>query len=327
MSSDIMAGWRQRRFPPQFRIAPAVDASSHEPAPAPLLGTPPAAGADEATSAPTLTPTSAPTLTPTPTEAPSGPPDGRAPLPPDPGDLSDDAVARIATEVWRAHRRATGPRAQERPDRAVRMAGRHLAGATNHLGTAGITTHDHDGQPYVLGLELVVLTQEEDPAMTRPTITETVRPTVKRAGRVIQQAEVIVGVPPDEGRADDDAPVGDAPDGDSNGGDPNGELPNGDQERGQGNAHDNARHDNARHDNIDFGIDLGTTNSAVAVAAGRRPGSSATARGEEFTPSAVYVGRSGNVRVGQAAANAVVADPDNAVAEFKLQDGPAATRT
>ena len=58
--------------------------------------------------------------------------------------------------------------------------------------------------------------------MTRPTITETVRPTVKRAGRVIQQAEVIVGVPADEGRAGGDGS--------------NGEAPNGDQERGQGNA-------------------------------------------------------------------------------------------
>lgn len=171
----VMTEWRQRRFPPEFRIAPAVETSSPEPAAGPGDATP-AAGA---------------------TEAPSGPLEGRQA--PDPSALSDDAAAQVATEVWRAHRRVSGPRAQERPDRAVRMAGKHLAGAADHLGSAGITVHDHDGQPYVLGLELVVLTHEEDPAVTSPTIRETVRPTVKRSGRVIQEAEVIVSVPVQDG--------------------------------------------------------------------------------------------------------------------------------
>lgn len=183
---NLVAGWRQRRFPPEFRIAPPDEVTPSEPAP-PSPAEPP----DEVTPSARVT------------EAPSGPLDGRAPLPRDPGDLSDDAAALVATEVWRAHRRVTGPRAQERPDRAVRMAGKHLAGATDHLGSAGITAHDHDGQPYVLGLELVVLAHEEDPAVTSPTITETVRPTVKRSGRVIQEAEVIVSVPVKNAQDDD----------------------------------------------------------------------------------------------------------------------------
>lgn len=181
----VMAGWRQRRFPPEFRIASPDEVTPPEP---PSPAEPP----DEPTP-------SAPA-----TETPSGPPEGRAPLSvQDPTDLSDDAAAQVATEVWRAHRRVTGPRAQERPDRAVRMAGKHLAGAADHLGSAGITAHDHDGQPYVLGLELVVLAHEEDPAVTGPTITETVRPTVKRSGRVIQEAEVIVSVPVKDGHPND----------------------------------------------------------------------------------------------------------------------------
>lgn len=166
MISDIVAEWRQRRFPPEFRIGPVAD--------------------------------------PPPSEPPSAPAEERpVPATQDPGTLPDDAAAQVATEVWRAQRRVTGPRAQERPDRAVRMAGKHLAGAADHLGAAGITAHDHDGQPYVLGLELVVLAHEEDPAVTSPTITETVRPTVRRAGRVIQEAEVIVSVPVKD-RQDDD---------------------------------------------------------------------------------------------------------------------------
>ncbi|WP_129788330.1 Hsp70 family protein [Promicromonospora panici] len=74
-------------------------------------------------------------------------------------------------------------------------------------------------------------------------------------------------------------------------------------------------------DNIDFGIDLGTTNSAVAVGSGSTAQILRTARGAEFTPSVVHVGRSGNVRVGQTAADQVVADPGNTVAEFKLRMG------
>jgi hypothetical protein len=39
--------------------------------------------------------------------------------------------------------------------------------------------------------------------VTSPTITETVRPTVKRSGRVIQEAEVIVSVPVKNAQDDD----------------------------------------------------------------------------------------------------------------------------
>ncbi|WP_129788331.1 hypothetical protein [Promicromonospora panici] len=207
MSSEVMAGWRQRRFPPEFRIGPVADAPSHEPAPP---SPEPAVQTDEATPSARVT------------DTPSGTQEVWAAG--NPTDLSDDAAAQVATEVWRAHRRLSGPRAKERPDRAVRMAGKHLAGAADHLGSAGITAHDHDGQPYVLGLELVVLAHEEDPAVTGPTITETVRPTVKRSGRVIQEAEVIVSVPVQNGQ-----PNGSPADG------PN-DSQDDDQERGQHHA-------------------------------------------------------------------------------------------
>jgi hypothetical protein len=163
----VRGGWRQLRYPPEFRIpADAVRAVPVENVPAEE----PAA------------------------EEPAGPQPGQ----PTPGpDLTDDAVARVATDLWRARRKVAGPRAQEQPGRAVRMADRHLAGAAEHLDQAGISVHDHDGQPYVLGLELEVLAEEPSPAVTRPTITETVRPTVRRSGRLIQLAQVIVGVPPE----------------------------------------------------------------------------------------------------------------------------------
>ncbi|PUB26826.1 molecular chaperone DnaK [Promicromonospora sp. AC04] len=74
-------------------------------------------------------------------------------------------------------------------------------------------------------------------------------------------------------------------------------------------------------DTIDIGIDLGTTNSAVAVAKGASAEVIRNNRNLEFTPSAVYVNRSGNVRVGQVAHDRVVSDPGNSCAEFKLRMG------
>lgn len=172
LMESTIAGWRQRRFPQEFRIAPVLSPPSPDEAP---LEAPSPAAVPEAPSASVGGASAVPTA--------------------DPGDLPDGAVARVATDLWRARRRVTGPQAAERPDRAARLAGKHLEGARDHLEAAGIEIHDHDGQPYVEGLELVVLAYEEDPAVTRPTIKETVRPTVRRAGQVIQQADVIVGVP------------------------------------------------------------------------------------------------------------------------------------
>lgn len=72
---------------------------------------------------------------------------------------------------------------------------------------------------------------------------------------------------------------------------------------------------------VDFGIDLGTTNSAIARAEGADAVIIRNIHQREFTPSAVHVGPSGNVVVGDAARHRVQADPGNAVAEFKIKMG------
>ncbi|GAA4703010.1 molecular chaperone DnaK [Promicromonospora umidemergens] len=74
-------------------------------------------------------------------------------------------------------------------------------------------------------------------------------------------------------------------------------------------------------DTIHIGIDLGTTNSAAALATGASAEMVRNTQNLEFTPSAVYVSRSGNVLVGRKAGARVVAEPDNACAEFKLRMG------
>lgn len=72
---------------------------------------------------------------------------------------------------------------------------------------------------------------------------------------------------------------------------------------------------------IDFGIDLGTTTSAIAQATANDAKVIRNNLQAEYTPSAVYVSRSNKILVGAAAKSRVESDPGNACAEFKLQMG------
>lgn len=74
-------------------------------------------------------------------------------------------------------------------------------------------------------------------------------------------------------------------------------------------------------ENIDFGIDLGTTTSIIAVATADDATVIRNNRRAEYTPSAVYISRSNKVLVGEPAKDRVEDDPDNACAEFKLRMG------
>ena len=74
-------------------------------------------------------------------------------------------------------------------------------------------------------------------------------------------------------------------------------------------------------DTIDFGIDLGTTNSAIAVATDGDVTVIKNNEGWDTTPSAVWIPKQGMVEVGRRARDRVESDPDNATAEFKLEMG------
>jgi molecular chaperone DnaK len=74
-------------------------------------------------------------------------------------------------------------------------------------------------------------------------------------------------------------------------------------------------------DTIDFGIDLGTTNSAIAVADGENVSVLKSESDREITPSAVWIPKRDHIYVGDRAREKVEKDPDNAVAEFKLAMG------
>jgi molecular chaperone DnaK len=78
---------------------------------------------------------------------------------------------------------------------------------------------------------------------------------------------------------------------------------------------------------IDFGIDLGTTNSEIAHLNGTSAPVIKNLEGIEYTPSAVWLDRGNNLVVGRTAREYSFRDPDNAFTEFKLQMGSDAVFT
>ena len=66
-----------------------------------------------------------------------------------------------------------------------------------------------------------------------------------------------------------------------------------------------------------IGIDLGTTNSAMAVMEGSEPEILVNAEGDRTTPSVVGFGKDGKRTVGKAAKNKAVTNPENTVASVK----------
>ena len=72
---------------------------------------------------------------------------------------------------------------------------------------------------------------------------------------------------------------------------------------------------------IDYGIDLGTTNSSIAVFEKNGPRIIRNNENEQFTPSAVWIEKNGALRVGRAAKERALSDPINGAVEFKLPDG------
>ncbi|MEU4986074.1 Hsp70 family protein [Streptomyces sp. NPDC021969] len=74
---------------------------------------------------------------------------------------------------------------------------------------------------------------------------------------------------------------------------------------------------------VDFGIDLGTTTSAIAVAENGSVRVIKNVHDWDVTPSAVWMPKPGEVHVGGKAKQRVESDPANAHAEFKLEMGVA----
>ena len=70
-----------------------------------------------------------------------------------------------------------------------------------------------------------------------------------------------------------------------------------------------------------IGIDLGTTNSCVAVMEGGEPVVIANAEGSRTTPSVVAFTKDGERLVGQIAKRQAITNPDRTVASIKREMG------
>ncbi|MBM4091843.1 MAG: Hsp70 family protein [Planctomycetes bacterium] len=77
---------------------------------------------------------------------------------------------------------------------------------------------------------------------------------------------------------------------------------------------------------IDYGIDLGTTNSSIAVLKGTDVEVFKNNDGSEYTPSAVWVDKSDRLIVGRRAKDRFFDDEENAACEFKLLMGSGTER-
>src|SRR3990170_698451 len=66
-----------------------------------------------------------------------------------------------------------------------------------------------------------------------------------------------------------------------------------------------------------IGIDLGTTNSVVAVMEGGEPKIIINEEGNRLTPSVIGIGKGGEVLVGQAAKRQAVLNPENTIFSIK----------
>jgi len=72
---------------------------------------------------------------------------------------------------------------------------------------------------------------------------------------------------------------------------------------------------------IDYGIDLGTTNSAIAVLNGTEVQVIRNEEQMEYTPSAIWIDERGRMKVGRAARERMSNDNENVATEFKLHMG------
>jgi hypothetical protein len=109
-------------------------------------------------------------------------------------------AAVVATGLWRLRNKMVDPvTGRARPE--LRALYRHVESVWDALLRAGIEVQGHDGARFDAGLSLSVVAFQPTAGIERECVIETVRPSVYRSGRLIQQGEVIVGTPAAAGAA------------------------------------------------------------------------------------------------------------------------------
>lgn len=113
---------------------------------------------------------------------------------------SDHVFVVIATNTWRALQKIIDIETSE-PKPEMKRIHRHIEAISEALLEFGVETVDHTGQRYDTGSALKVITSEKRLGLNREEIIETLKPTVRFRGRLLQQGEVVVGEPVPQGEA------------------------------------------------------------------------------------------------------------------------------
>lgn len=111
-------------------------------------------------------------------------------------DATDRFLSEIATIAFRLRARTCEPGTNQARDE-LKSVVRQVEALVDLLASAGVEIVDHTGQttPTTGAFQQRVLALERVASLTCETVIETVKPTVRYKGRLIQVGEVILGAP------------------------------------------------------------------------------------------------------------------------------------
>ena len=104
------------------------------------------------------------------------------------------AFALIATNAWRSRNKIIDSKTGE-PREEMKKLYRHIEAIQDALSLADVQTIDTAGRDYDTGMALKVVSFEQTTGLLKEEIKETIKPSVKWQGFLIQMGEVIVGTP------------------------------------------------------------------------------------------------------------------------------------
>lgn len=108
-------------------------------------------------------------------------------------------LAILATQSWKMSNRMIDPETKEAREtldtRDCRGVARALEAIMDELRHFGITITDYTSQAFDQGLDVNVVQGQPREGLTKPTIIETLKPSIFLHQRTIQRGDIIVGLP------------------------------------------------------------------------------------------------------------------------------------
>lgn len=103
-------------------------------------------------------------------------------------------LASVFTNAWKARAKMVIGDSQE-PRDEMRRVFRHVESMFDAFKRLGLTMVDHTGEPFDYGMPVTVIATEPKPGLVRPTMVETIKPTIYWNETIIQYGEVVLGTP------------------------------------------------------------------------------------------------------------------------------------